>query len=208
MDTVLGNSRDQGHPTIPQLRTARKSTSWLSGGQNVVLLQFFIGILMRGWSGGCFTTQLPCSVKQRKAPKWLSWWLAALPMSRFGLWTAIWAVLRVPHLTEEKLSVPLLTFPQALCSLGPSLMAQAFALESVHNTEIAEGAEWDVTLFWAVSLCLAEVIPTITVSGYYYVAIKSPYCPSVRRQPQSPCLLKACILAPLMYLSRFLLQPL
>lgn len=190
MDTVLGNSRVQSHPTIPQLRTARKITSWLSGGQTVILLQFFIGILMRRWSGGCFTTQFPCSVKQREAPKLFFWWLATSPMSRFGLWTAIWAVLGVPHLIEEKLSVPLLTFPQALCSLGPSLVAQAFALESVHHTEIAKGAEWDVTLFWAVSLCSAEVIPTITVTAYYYVAIKSPYCPSVRRQPQSPCFLK------------------
>ena len=207
MDTAMGNSRVQGHPTIPQFRTASKITSSLSGGQTVVLLQSFIMMLMRGWSGGCFTIQLPCSIKQREAPKWFSWWLAALSMSRLGLWTAIWAVLRVPQLIEEKLIIPLLNFPQALCSLGPSLMAQTFASESMCHRN--HRRSWMRCYFVLSYLTLLGWSNSHNYSDNLLLwCNKKPLLSKCQEAAAVILLSKACILAPLMYLSRFLLQPL
>lgn len=102
----------------------------------------------------------------------------------------------------------LLIFPQALCSLGPSLMAQTSASESVYHTKITEGAEQDVTLFWAGVTLLGWSNSHNHSDSLLLCCNKKPLFSKCKETDTITLLPKACILAPLMYLSRFLLQPL
>lgn len=103
------------------------------------------------------------------------------------------------QLTEEKLSMPLLTFPQVFCSLRPSLIAQTFASECLPHRNLRRGS-WMRCHFIQSCLSLLGWSYSHNYSGSLLLCCNNkPSLPKNQEQAAIILLPKACILSLLMY---------